>query len=107
MKFESPETFAQTLTNSIPRGALNRIGNLFWANGILFRHFAYVSTDSVSKHHLLGHLPIDHIEYALMPEFRPEIRVNEIVVAIIDVSNHTLFKDLTKWIKQKLEKKSK
>ena len=105
LKFDSPELFVESITNSIPRGAIGRIGNLFWANGVLFRHYAYVTTDSVSKQHLLGHLPIDHIEYALMPEFRAEIRIGEMVVTVVDVSNHTFFKEFTKWIKQKLEKR--
>ena len=105
MKFDSPEAFVAYFTNSIPKGAVGRIGNLFWANGILFRHFTYAQTDSISKQYLLGHLPLDHIEYAPMPKFRTEIQMGEIIVAAIDVSNHTFFKELTKWIKRNLEKK--
>ena len=107
LRFDSPESFAKNMTNGIPRGAAGRIGNLLWANGILFRHFAYLQTDSVSKQYLMGHLPIDHIEYAPMLEFRSEIRIDEMIITVTDVSNHTFFKELTKWIKQKLEKKSK
>lgn len=104
MKYDDPDTFARSLTLAVPRGVVGRVGNLFWANGILFRHFAYPPTDSVSKQHLLGRLPVDHIEYAVVPQFRNEIRVDDMVISIIDVSNHTTFNALTKWIMKKLEK---
>lgn len=104
MKFDSPNAFVTSMTSGVPRGTTGRVGNLFWANGIIFRHFAYAQTDSVSKQLLLGHLPVDHIEYAIMPEFREEIQLGGMSVTIVDVSNHSFFKDFTKWIKQKLEK---
>ena len=104
MRFDNPETFARALTIGIPRGFVGKAGNLFWANGILFRHFAYPPTDSVSKQHLQGHLPVDHIEYAVMPEFRNEIRVDDFTVSVMNVSVHTTFNAFTKWIMKKLEK---
>ena len=104
MKFSSPEVFAESLGAGMSKGMPGRFGNLFWANGIVFRHFPYAQTDSISKQHLLGHLPIDHIEYAIMPDFKSEIQVGMISVTVVDVSNHSFFKDFTKWIKQKLDK---
>src|SRR5260370_5910272 len=83
MKFDNPEAFVLYITNNVPRGVTGKVGNLFWANGILFRHFSYPPTDSVSKQHLMGHLPVDHIEYTLMPEFRAEIRIDEMIVTIV------------------------
>lgn len=105
MKFESPEAFAQNLASGVPRGVVGRVGNLFWANGIVFRHFPYIPTDSISKQNLLGILHIDHIEYAILPAFINEIRVGDITVSLLDVSNHMTFSGLTKWIAQKLEKR--
>jgi hypothetical protein len=105
MRYENPETFARALTIGVPRGFGGRVGNLFWANGILFRHFPYAPTDSVSKQHLRGILPIDHIEYASMSEFQNEIRVDDFTVSITNVSAHTTFNALTKWITKKLEKR--
>lgn len=105
MRFDSPEDFVRNMTIVVPRGTVGRIGNLFWANGIMFRHFPYVPTDSTSKQNILGNLYLDHVEYALMPAFRPEIRNGEISIALTDVSNHTTFAGLTKWIMQKVEKR--
>lgn len=105
MKYDSPESLTQALTAGVPRGVVGKVGNLFWANGVVFKHYAYPATESVSKQHLLGHLPIDHIEYAIMPQYREEVRVGDVSLNLINVSNHTLFKELTKWITQKLDKK--
>lgn len=103
-RFQSPEEFAQGITSNIPRGTFGRVANLFWANKILFRHFPYATTDSISKQYLMGNLPLDHIEYAPMPHFRPEIKVDEMAITVMNVSNHTFFDVFSKWIAQKLEK---
>lgn len=107
MRYESAEAFAAAITQTFMRGTAARTGNIFWANGILFKHSTYVSSDSVTTEYLKGNLPLDHIEYAPMPKFRNEIRIEEFVVTVIDVSNHTLFKELTKWMKKNLENGSK
>lgn len=104
MRYESADAWARAITQSL-RGMGGRIGNYFWANGIMFKHATYVPSDSVTKQYLEGHLPLDHIEYAPMPEFRSEIRIDDAVVTLVDVSAHTLFRDLTMWIKETLEQK--
>jgi len=103
MRYESAEAFATAITQTFMRGTAARAGNIFWANGILFKHSTFAASDSVITEYLKGNLPLDHIEYAPMPKFRNEIRIEEFVVTVIDVSNHTLFKELTKWIKKNLE----
>lgn len=104
MRYESAEAYARALTQNMMRGMGGRMGNFFWANGILFKHSPYAQSDSVTKQYLEGHLPIDHLEYAPMPEFRNEIRVEDFVVTVINVSEHTLFRDLTRWITETLER---
>lgn len=104
MRYKNANELARSMTAPIPRGQVNKIGNLFWANGILFRHFTFPSSDSLTKEYMSGHLPIDHIEYAPMPQFQHEVRGDDIAVTLIDVTNHILFNELTKWIKTKLEK---
>jgi len=103
MRYESADAWAKVLTQSL-RGMGGRIGNYFWANGIMFKHANYAASDNVTKQYLDGHLPLDHIEYAPMPEFRSEIRIDDAVVTVVDVSANTLFRELTKWIKETLEK---
>jgi len=105
MRYESVEAFVGAATQTFMRGMGGRIGNFFWANGVLFKHSPYAQTDSVTKQYLEGNLTLDHIEYALMPEFRNEMRIEDFVLTVLNVSEHTLFKELTKWIKGTLEKK--
>ncbi|MDE1816725.1 MAG: hypothetical protein KGI11_09230 [Thaumarchaeota archaeon] len=105
MKYESAEAFAKAATHALSKGMGGRLGNFFWANGVIFKHSPYAQTDSVTKQYLEGMLTLDHIEYALMSEFRNEIRVEDFVLTVLDVSKHTLFRELTKWIKGTLEKK--
>ena len=40
-----------------------------------------------------------------MPHYQPEINIEGITVTVVDVTNHTLFNPLTKWIKEKIEKR--
>lgn len=105
MKYDDAEAFAKAATQALGRGMGGRMGNFFWANGVIFKHSPYAQTDSVTKQYLEGTLTLDHMEYALMPEFRNEIRVDDFVLTVLDVSKHTLFKELTKWIKNTVEKK--
>ena len=104
MRYESADAFAKAATQTFIPGMPARTGNFFWANGILFKHSPYIGSDSIIKQYLEGHLPLDHIEYAPMPEFRKEIHVDAFVLTVIDVSTHTLFRELTKWIKETWEK---
>lgn len=104
MRYENIDAFTRALTQSLPRGMGGRIGNFFWANGIIFKHSPFALSDSVTKEYLAGNLPLDHIEYAPMPEFKNELRIDDVVITAIDVSKHTLFSELTKWIKESLER---
>jgi hypothetical protein len=65
---------------------------------------AFQTTDSVSAQYLKGHLPLDHIEFASMPEYSPQIRSGDSVIGVIDLTNRTIFGELTKWIKSNLVK---
>ena len=105
MRYENADQYARAMTLNIPRGMGGRAGNLFWANGVVFKHANFSPTESLTKQYLLRHLPIDHLEYAPMPNYQPEINTEGITVTIIDVTNHTLFNSLTKWIKEKIEKR--
>lgn len=104
MRYKNAHEFARAVTAPIPKGQVDKIGSLFWANGIVFRHFTFAASDSLTKEYLSGHLPIDHIEYAPMPQFQHEIQGDGIAITLIDASNHLLFNELTAWIKTKLEK---
>jgi len=105
MRYDSAEDFARALTVAFAKGSSGRIGHLWWANGIVFRHFPFAPSDALSKQYLLGNFMIDHIEFAPMPQYKNEIRVEEFIVTVGDVTNHIFFNDFTKWIKTNLAKK--
>jgi len=105
MKYDNAEEFARALTVSFVKGAGGRVGHLWWANGILFRHFPFAPSDVLSKEYILGNFLIDHIEFTTMPQYKNEIRVDEFVVTVGDVTNHMFFNDFSKWIKTSLVKK--
>lgn len=108
LKHESPEAFANAITLSIGRGVPGRVGGLFWAKGVVFRHFPYSPSDNINKEYLNGHLPIDHLEFAPMSQFRSEIRIGEVIVTVMDVSNHLTLGALAGWIADNiLDKKTK
>jgi hypothetical protein len=84
------------------------MGDLLWANGVLFRNFPYAPTDSVTKEYLKGHLLIDLLEFAPMSEYTKEISNEEFVVTISDVSTHLMLRELAMWVANNLlNKKSK
>jgi hypothetical protein len=105
LKHESPEALVDAITLSLVRGQGGRIGGLLWAHGILFRHYPYANSEALAKEYLKAHLPIDHVEFAHMPEFRGEIRTGEFVLTVLDVSNHLTLATLAKWIANNLVNK--
>jgi len=105
--YDNSEAFVNAITLAQARGATGVIGNLGWANGVLFKHYNFASTDSVTAQYLKGHLPLDHVEFASMPEYSTEIRSGDVILSVIDLSNHMIFGELTKWIKSNLMKRKK
>jgi len=108
LQHPNPEAFVDAVTLPLSREGGGRIGGMVWANGVLFRHFPYTPTDTISKEYLRGHLPLDHLEFASMPEFRREIHSGGFIVTVLDVSDHLTLGLLAKWIASNLlDKKSK
>jgi hypothetical protein len=107
LEHQSPQAFVDAITLPLVKGTNARMGGLLWANGVLFRNFPYSPTDSVTKEYLKGHLLIDLLEFAPMSEYTKEIRNEEFVVTVTDVSNHVTLRELAMWVANNLIKKSK
>jgi len=105
LKYDSSEEFLRVIGTGSPAGMPNRT-RLFWANGILFRHFSLAPTDSNTKEIIKGHLHMDHIEFAGMPEYQQDLIASTdrplVTIYVVDVSNHVVFDPFTKWIKENL-----
>jgi hypothetical protein len=108
LRHSSPEAFVEAITLPLSREGGGRIAGMTWANGVLFRHFPYTPTDTITREYLRGHLPLDHLEFASMPVFRREIHSGGFIVTVLDVSDHLTLSRLAKWIASNLlDKKPK
>jgi len=105
--YETPEAFVNVIALTNPPGIPMQT-RLFWANGVLFRFFNHPPSETLAKELVNGHLIWDHIEFAPMPEYKSEIKVEErplIMINVLNVSNHVVFEPLTRWIRDNLIKK--
>jgi hypothetical protein len=106
MAYKDANEFVQAVTSGVsaPPG-IQIQARLFWANGILFRHFAHPPSEALSKELLSGHIIFDHIEFAPMETFSNDLKIDGIpgvTVAVLDVSKHVVFDPLTKYIRDNL-----
>ena len=105
LNYGSVEKFVSMIGLGTPPGVPSRT-RLYWANGVLFRHFSLPPTDAYSKELIKSHLFLDHIEFAPMPEYQKEIQALPekplATIFVLDVSEHVVFDPLTKWIKENL-----
>jgi hypothetical protein len=108
LEHESPEQLATALAKAVPPNVPSQTV-LRWANGVLFAATNFLPTDSVSKEYLAGHLLWDHVDFAIMPEFRDVIQLPEkplFTIGVIDLSKHSLFGPFADWIRNNLTRKS-
>lgn len=103
MQFDSPEAFAENEARNPFIDADDPI-NMLWANGILFRSSTFYPTDSISKEYLAGILHIDHVVFTKMDKYKKQLKLSREkgpTVNIIDMSKHSVFNELTKFLKIK------
>jgi hypothetical protein len=107
ISYENHEALVEAICMGTPAGIPGR-ATLFWGNGVLFRFFAFPPSEAISKEYVSGNLIWDHIEFAPMPTYVKEIQGprnrSMFTVYVLDVSRHTTFGPLTKWIRDNLLK---
>lgn len=101
-KFTTVEDFTDKLTLSLPRDTGGRHGALLWAHGVLFRHAPFFPTESMTKEYIEGHLLMDNLEFAPMPDFREEIFTRQYTIPVMDVTNNKVLGELAGWIHDNL-----
>jgi len=107
IQYDTPEVFVKILTVAVPQGVPAQT-TLHWSNGVLFRFANFQPTDSIVKEYVAGHLLWDHLEFAPMPQYAKQIKLPDnplVTINVLNVSNHTLFGPLGKWICENLMKK--
>jgi hypothetical protein len=105
--YESHEALIEAMCMGAPAGIPGR-ATLFWANGVLFRFFTFPPSEAAGKEYVSGNLVWDHIEFAPMATYIKEIQGPKdrpmFTIYVLDVSKHTTFGPLTKWIRDNLLK---
>ncbi|MEM0136214.1 MAG: hypothetical protein QXU18_13490 [Thermoplasmatales archaeon] len=108
MKFDTPRSFGESLVLEQGKGLQIGALRLFWANGILFRHFPLPLTESTMQQLINGIFIVDHIDFTEMKEYQGEIMISQgVKIKVLNVTKHSVFSELTKFITEKLlEKKN-
>lgn len=79
---------------------------LRWAEGIVFRFSNMPPTDEVIREQLDGKIHWNIVEWALMPEYKDVIPIEDInaKIPIVNVSATTILREVAKVLKKKFEK---
>jgi hypothetical protein len=105
LKFDSVDSFVQTIVSGTTSMGMQIQVRLFWGNGVLFRFYNHIASEALSKEMLDGHVIFDHIEFSPMPTFRNLLQSPDnpdIKIAVLDISRHVVFGPLTSWIHENL-----
>lgn len=78
---------------------------LKWAEGVTFSHSLLPpTTDNLMKEFLEGRIYWTDVVFALMPEYKPSIKVGTLDIPVIDVSPNPILRDAAKWMKLSVQK---
>ena len=80
-------------------------GPLSWAEGVVFRFSRMAPTDELFKELLQGKVHWNVVEWALMPQYKQVIPLEEInaKIPVINVSTTTILCDVAKALKEKAQ----
>lgn len=93
------EFFFTQATLGIPEGGVGRPLN--WSNGIVFINTVVQPTEDVIKEQLKGIIHWASLYFGRMRKYQKEIkRERSVTVTIIDLSNHSVFGPMAKWLKE-------
>jgi len=72
-----------------------------WAEGVLFVHFPLTpDTNDLMENYLKGKIFWGSVNFALMPEYTPAIKVAGFEVPVTDVSKHSILREASIWLKK-------
>ncbi|NIR87032.1 hypothetical protein GWO13_05440 [Candidatus Bathyarchaeota archaeon] len=73
---------------------------LKWAEGVVLSYSLLPpTTDSLMKEFLEGRVYWSDVVFALMPEYKPTVRVGTFDIPVIDVSPNPILREAAKWMK--------
>jgi hypothetical protein len=76
---------------------------LRWAEGVVFKFSGMPPSDEIVREQLQGKVHWNAVEWALMPEYKNVILIQDInaKIPVIDVSSNTILCDVAKALKEK------
>jgi len=73
---------------------------LKWAEGVVLSYSLLPpTTDSLMKEFLEGRIYWADVVFALMPEYKPTVRVGTLDIPVIDVTPNPVLREAAKWMK--------
>ena len=80
---------------------------LIWVDGFIFEKGTLPDTDDIIKDKLEGKLHWNFLQYGVMENYQPEIKVTpgNIRIPVINVSDNETFREMAAWVKNTFEKK--
>ena len=101
-RYPSIEVLSETIATLIRLG--HRIV-LKWAEGVAFSYdFLQPTSDSLMKEYLEGRIYWSNVIFALMPDYKPSIRIGTLDIPVIDVSPNPVLLEAAKWMKLSAQK---
>lgn len=97
--YPSLDDLAKTIAVLIGTGHMTL---LKWAEGVAFIYTDIPpSTESLTEDFLQGKMYWSDVMFALMPEYKPLIRVGTMDIPVVNVSPNSFLREVARWMKQR------
>ena len=101
--YDDVQSLVRNAFGGAPPGS--NVGTLKWVDGVVMLFTAMpLTSESVVKELLEGTLHWDHVSFAAMGEYQPNIHIPEerITCSVVNVSTSPIFRDIAKFIRKTL-----
>ena len=101
-KYDSEQEFIDSMVRGIPAGSTT---TLRWADGVLLSFSAFPPDSVTTKENLEGRIHWNHVNFALMPEYKEQVITKSgVTVFIGDVTKNSSFQAVAEFIKNNFYK---
>ena len=107
VQYETPEKLAANIALAVHPSATAH-SQLRWASGVVFSIIGFAQTDSLMKEFIAGNLIWDHIDFAMMPKYKEEVKLPNrplVTFSVVNLSGHPVFEPLCDWLRKEFGKK--
>ncbi len=105
IEWKPDDLFALIAREMLESGVVGVIPSTNWAEGIVFDISQFTETDEVVRERLNGTVHYSSVEFARMPEYKPEVQVNlggtYYRVRLTRADMNPVFVELAKYLKER------